>query len=933
MTNSTGDCSCCEGLTAETPATRYNRPGLPAVTYRVGTQPQFKASLLSRLSGTDYPALAGLRTRSESDWTIALCDAFATMGDVLSFYQERIVNESYLRTATERRSVLELASLIGYQLAPGVAASTALAFTLEPAPGQPALAAQPVTIPVGTRVQSVPDPGQNSQTFETVGAITGRVEWNAMPARSSEPVPIAEGLSELYLAGIATQLSPGDAILIVGRERLQQADSHWDVRWLDTVVTDSVNNLTHVTWSRGLGGGSAASTPAAQGIRVYALRARAALYGNNAPDPSMLNKVSSGLLDGSLDWDNRSIDKSARRIDLDSVYSKVVNGSWVALAAGGAGSSTLGGSVALYRVSAAAQRSQTRYGMSGKFTTLTVDTGNHLDPGVFGLRETSVLAQSEELARTARPLLYPLFGASLDLQGRQPGLAPKQLIAVSGQRQRVGYAADADLTTISFPDQAGRQARAGDSFLIEAAPQLQTATGLKDLQPSDLDPAPPPGTTALSGSLQWRVFDLDGSTLTIVAPAGSLQLQPALAADDKLSEVCTIVDGIDGVITDLDHTTLTLTTSLANCYDRSTVTFNANVAPATHGTTVAEIAGSGDASQPNQVFTLKQPPVTYVSSSTASSGSVSTLVAQVNGVQWQETPSLYGAAATDRVYTLRQDNDGNTSIGFGDGINGARLPSGQNNVRLSYRQGIGTDGNLRSGQLNLLLTRPLGVKSVVNAKPAVGGQDPEVLDDARGNAPLRVLTLDRAVSIDDYANFALAFAGVAKSYATWIGDRRGRGVHVTVGGPHGETFDPGAATLVNLDAALRTWGDALLPLSVQSYGDATFALQGSIKVDLDYDHDAVIAAVTAALRNGFSFAARDFGQPVSLDEVYAVMQAVAGVVAVDIQQLYRLDSGPLAPQPSAYLSAALPTVQADGSVNAAELLRLDDGPVLLGVMP
>ena len=119
--------------------------------------------MLARLSSREYPgARRRLATRKDDDFSIALCDSFAVLADVLTFYQERIANESYLRTATERRSVRELARLIGYQLAPGVAAGTALAFTLEAAPGAPALAAQPVTIPIGTRVQSVPDPDQNA---------------------------------------------------------------------------------------------------------------------------------------------------------------------------------------------------------------------------------------------------------------------------------------------------------------------------------------------------------------------------------------------------------------------------------------------------------------------------------------------------------------------------------------------------------------------------------------------------------------------------------------------------------------------------------------------------------------------------------------------------------------------------------------------------
>jgi predicted phage baseplate assembly protein len=492
---------------------------------------------------------------------------------------------------------------------------------------------------------------------------------------------------------------------------------------------------------------------------------------------------------------------------------------------------------------------------------------------------------------------------------------------------------DADPSQIAFPGASGRTPQPDESFLMLAAPELIVSGGTQALQPTDLDPAPPPGTPSLSGTLLWSVQDHDGSTLTIQAPAGSIELQPARKDDDLLSEVCTIVKGADGVVTDLDHTTLTLTLPLANSYDRATVTVNANVAPATHGTTVAEIGGSGDAGQVDQSFTLKQSPLTYVSSATDPSGRVSTLVAQVNGVKWHESATLYGAGPKDRVYTLRQDDDGNTTVAFGDGINGARLPSAQNNVRFTYRQGTGTVGNLRSSQLSMLLTRPLGVKSATNPTPATGGQDPEILDDARHNAPLRVLTLDRAVSIDDYADYSRTFAGIAKAYAIWIDDARARGVYVTVGGPDGERFPAGSDTLIHLSEALRNYGDALLPLSVQSYIDATFTLQASIKIDPDSDNDAVLAAVTSALRAAYSFDARDFGQSVTIDEVYAVIQNVAGVIACDINQLYRLDTGPTLPQPAPRLLATLPTVQSDGSVNAADLLTLDPGPIDLGVMP
>src|SRR6201984_3378292 len=142
------DCGCCAGISVQTPQVVSTLPGLSTIAYRAGTWATFKESMLARLSSADYPALARLKTRDEDDFSIALLDATSVVLDILTFYQERLANESYLRTATQLRSLTELARLIGYQPAPGVAASTYLAFNLRQAPGQPPdPSAPPITIP------------------------------------------------------------------------------------------------------------------------------------------------------------------------------------------------------------------------------------------------------------------------------------------------------------------------------------------------------------------------------------------------------------------------------------------------------------------------------------------------------------------------------------------------------------------------------------------------------------------------------------------------------------------------------------------------------------------------------------------------------------------------------------------------------------------
>ena len=208
-----GNCGCCAGVDVQTPAQIWNRAGLPAVQYRIGTHGAFKASMLARLSSADFPALGRLTTRDDSDPTIALIDATAVLGDVLTFYQERIANEAYLRTATQWRSLAALGRLIGYEPSPGVAATAYLAFTLETAAGAP----EQTDIPQATRLQSIPAARQLPQTFETLAPFTARPEWNAMTVvRSLAQAAPGPFTQSVLVQGVATQVRPGDRLLLTG---------------------------------------------------------------------------------------------------------------------------------------------------------------------------------------------------------------------------------------------------------------------------------------------------------------------------------------------------------------------------------------------------------------------------------------------------------------------------------------------------------------------------------------------------------------------------------------------------------------------------------------------------------------------------------------------------------------------------------------------
>jgi predicted phage baseplate assembly protein len=314
------------------------------------------------------------------------------------------------------------------------------------------------------------------------------------------------------------------------------------------------------------------------------------------------------------------------------------------------------------------------------------------------------------------------------------------------------------------------------------------------------------------------------------------------------------------------------------------VTIYGNVAKATHGETRRETLGSGDGRQPFQSFTLKQPPLTFVSAPTLS-GVDSSLTVRVNDIEWHEADSLVDAGQADRVFVTRTDDEEKMTVIFGDGRTGARPPTGMENVRAVYRNGIGKMGNVAANQISLLISRPLGVKEVINPLRATGGADRDSRDQARRNAPLAVLALDRLVSTPDYADFARTFAGIGKAAASRLTDGRRQVVHLTIAGVDDIPIDKYGDLYRNRARSLRRFGDPYQPIQIDLRRRKLLFLSGRVRIEPDYLWEVVAPQIRAALLATFSFDRRELEQDVSLSEVISAIQAVAGVAFVDVDIL------------------------------------------------
>lgn len=97
---------------------------------------------------------------SEADFGNVLLQLFAHMGDILSYYQDRVANESFLGTAQTRRSSIHHLRLIGYKLSTAAPASAALTLTV------PGTATDTITIKKGDAFATKSQKDKPSMRFE-----------------------------------------------------------------------------------------------------------------------------------------------------------------------------------------------------------------------------------------------------------------------------------------------------------------------------------------------------------------------------------------------------------------------------------------------------------------------------------------------------------------------------------------------------------------------------------------------------------------------------------------------------------------------------------------------------------------------------------------------------------------------------------------------
>jgi hypothetical protein len=883
---------------AEAP-TPVNPPFQSRIAYRADDYSTARFKLLRHVAEA-FPGWNSTlaANRGEQDLAVAFAELASYLVDVLGFYQDCRANESFVRTATLTSSLIELAALVDYRLHPGASASTLQVFI--------AKEGQRGTLAGRFKVETKAKGDKPALVFETgepieIDAARNVLRLNGydrssrrlnVPGLTADTsVRLDAGYSGLKAGSFAVFVVAGGTTHAVQLTAVTEEDDRRRIHWNGATAALPQNLQVADLTILGKPKQTMRLAASARADELTAGQQSAAVA-----TPSVLDNgdavlfVSEGLRlparivtkSGSVVTWNRSFPISLRRSSIRIYRGRPAQASASSLRAGatsvtttttpfGAGNAPIAGDYMLLsgdgvlEVALVAQVASSTFYFAEPLVRAV--------RGASGITLYRIRLDNPETGATGspstplRPLRTSVSTSTLTLDSAYEGLEKDNVLVISDQvEHRVVRVESVTL------DAEGRtvltlSSGVGAEFAIAA--------------------------TALYGPFEhtMRVDGFNRAEGSLAAGQSLLTLS-AVVPDLRPGWYLVVEGGghaeggrITAVSASGGRTVVNLERALQQAYPLADMVVHGNVTPVTHGATVVEqMVGSGDRSQGSQRFALRRSPTSYVHDGSAARGVRSTLEIFVDDERWQEVASLAESSPDDRHYMVEVDENEVTSVRFGDGRYGARLSTGRDNVRARYRVGQGAAGSVAADAIVQIPEAPPFLDTTRNPIPASGGADRERPADTKRYAPMAMHTLDRAVSLSDYADLALAFAGIAKARAEWGWAARRREVVVTVASVGGSPLTP------SLSEALRGYleGRRLTHHRLRIRDYRLWPVR--LAIDVDVKPTALRTETLVRVRQALGDALTPAGEPaffhfdrvalgrdLYLSDVYAIVEGVAGV--------------------------------------------------------
>jgi uncharacterized phage protein gp47/JayE len=292
---------------------------------------------------------------------------------------------------------------------------------------------------------------------------------------------------------------------------------------------------------------------------------------------------------------------------------------------------------------------------------------------------------------------------------------------------------------------------------------------------------------------------------------------------------------------------------------------------------------------------------------------------------WSYVESLTEAGPNQLVFTTNVDADGNVSLEFGDGINGAIPPANQV-ISALYRISAGAAGNLNSGTVEEvtfipgnILPEAIGYLSVSNPSAAFGGADGDDNDQIRAKVKNAITTRRRAVTLSDYAALASQVSGVGRTKSV-------AGVYSSVTlylqTQNDDSVTPGivsgsaTSSWTDLSSRVSAYLSDKIPVgttvSVQAPTYVDFYVTLTVVANPAFNNADIEQEIRDVFLNPgglFAYESVDFGQLVAYSAVMSKAALVPGVQSIIINKLNTDDSSSASTAGVQLTSGQIPVLQ------------------------
>jgi hypothetical protein len=871
------------------PLTARNRPGLPRIAYAGEDFHDLRERLLARMAEAFPQWNPGLAANSaQPDLGVVFIELFARMAAVLGAYTDARANEAYLGTAALPRSLIDLAQLIDYRLAPGASANAVQVFL--------AKEGKSGTVPAGYKVQAQAP----AVVFETSAALEVSAARNRLRLRGFDRserelrLDTASGarLDQSYLAlkaaGQPVVFDDGTTRIALPVSSVTQSEGRTELHWSP--------GATSSTYAFGIADLAVRASPKQTMRLAAAAQAESLAAGTSAVRAASTSALAQGDVvlvtadaftmaagvtgvHGGFIGLSRSLPVALRRSSV-RIYKATFTGKASASLAAGtdalwdgsfpSGMPQIGYYVILAHALGHELGLVTAKGLRGlRFTPAVPRELQAIDSGV----DVYVVAPGEAASPvTVRPVVledlpgaYAIAGRTvLDLDRAYEELAPGVVLA------------------------------AGDGQFLRAATvaACASADGKTRLTlQGELPRGMQVGRLALYGpfKIAARIEGYDKSQRVLAA--GATQLELAGVGSGLAPGACLVVAGggkseaarVSLVSESSGSTLVSLARALEEAYPLADTVVYGNAVPVSHGAGAPEeVLGSGDPSQGAQRFLLQRSPLAYIPDPMAEGGVRAAVEVFVGDVRWTEVRTLASSSGSDPHYVLDIDEKERAFVQFGDGVFGAQPASGRNNIRARYRVGHGLAGNVEAGKV-AQMPQPLPFLEATFNSAAGGGAERQSAPDARRSAAHRVRTLGRAVSLADYADLALTFGGIAKARADWAWEGGRRGILLTLAAAGGAAASVELKDAIYAFFAQRSADAGRLRIRDYRRVPVRLALEVSVRPNfLQADvlrrlWQALGAEVSEGVAGYFHFERRALGEDLFLSSVYRLVETTRGV--------------------------------------------------------